>query len=97
MDGMLNKQPAEKFSVTIDYNARLQVSETVSSVAVASIRTDTGATVTVTGTTSIADGIVTVPVTGGTDGVDYRIRVRATTSSSNVHEADILMRVREEG
>ena len=103
MDGVFTKQPAEAFNITVDFSQRLASTESISSqTAIATKVSDSTvvtSTVIVSASVSAASGVVTVPVKAGTNGEDYRIRVRAVTNGTPAatHEADILMRVREEG
>ena len=95
--GEFDKQPAEIFDVTCTFASRLKSGETVSSIAVTATILSTGATATstVVSSSSLATPIATVKVQAGTSGVDYIITIKATTSSSNLHEADLLMSVLE--
>jgi hypothetical protein len=101
MDGTFTKQPAEAYSMTVDFSPRLGTGESISTTTVAATKVSDGTTATTTviesGSVSSASGVVTVPVKAGTDGEDYRIKVTVVTNSSPAatHEADILMRVRE--
>ena len=95
--GQFSKQPSEIQTKTITFANRLASGETVSSIAVTAKILSSGATATSTmvSSSSLATPIATVKVKAGTSGVDYVITVKATTSSSNLHEADILMSVME--
>ena len=99
MDGTFTKQPSEAFNITVDFSERLETGEAIASVATSAVKVSDSSTVTSTvlGTATSASGIVTLPVKAGTSGEDYKIRVVATTDATTpaIHEADVLMRVRE--
>ena len=91
--GQFDKQPAEIQTKTDTFASRLASGETVSSASVTSRILSSGASASVGAYSSLSSPVVTFKASGGTSGVDYVITVKATTSSGNVHEADILMRV----
>jgi hypothetical protein len=91
------KQPAERFSIGIDWQDRLAEAETLSGVEATAQRLDLDGTPApeVLDGSGIAGAISYVTVKNGTSGVTYKITVRVKTSLDNVYEADLTMRVLE--
>ena len=91
------KQPNERHPINIDFTNLLDVGETIASktaTAVDSAAVDK--TSTVVHSSEIDGSKIVVVVKAGTDGESYKITIRATTSSGNVYEEDVLMEVNEE-
>ncbi len=98
MDRFRNKQVSESYYIQFDFSA-ISSTLTLSSAVVAAKKVSDGADVTATLTT-VAKQLITSPVvyvwvTGGTDGVDYRITCRATASDGAVYELEGLMLVED--
>lgn len=56
------------------------------------VSADTGITL---GTTSLTDGIVKVWLSGGTDGVAYKVTVSIVTAGNRVKEDEIIIKIKE--
>lgn len=99
----LEKQPAEKITVSVDFAEDLGGSETISSTEILAIDLSDGSNASSTileGTAQIVDGDQTASsiaqkVKAGSNGKRYKITLRATTSASHVFEADVFMVIRE--
>lgn len=99
-----SKQPDEVLSPSIDFYRRLGTSETISSVVVTEIDLSTGnapAISILNGAAQIqtggqTDSKVVQGITGGVDGVEYKVKIVATTSSGNELQGDLLIIVDEE-
>lgn len=91
------KQPAETFTIAVDFTDRMATGEALSSATVTAIDSK-GATQTTTviASSSVSSPNVLVRVKAGTDGERYKITVTATTSTTEVYEADVIMRVKSE-
>lgn len=86
------QQPGERLPRLIDFKTEwaTQAGQTVTGFTVVA---DPGITVTAD---SLTDGVARILVSGGVDGVDYKVTVRATTTEPGVvREADIIIKVRE--
>ena len=94
----LDKQPSEVFTIDVNYLARLAVGETVISkiVIVTEVLTGSDVTTAIVKISAIITPKVYITLQGGTDGMDYKITVKATTNSNNVLEEEVIMHVREE-
>lgn len=99
----LQKQPAEKFTVGVDFANDLGVSETISSAVMSAIDTSDGsnaASIVLDGSASIVSGDedsskITQKLKGGSDGKEYKITFLANTSMGNVFAAELIMNVVE--
>jgi molybdenum cofactor biosynthesis enzyme len=92
------KQPSELFTIAVDFTDRMATGEALAT-AVVTATDSAGADKTSTvihASPSVSSPNVLVRVKAGTDGVDYKITVVATTATSEVYEADVTMRVRAE-
>lgn len=91
------KQPSEEFTIAIDFTGRMATGETLdSAVVTAADSAGTDATAAVIESSSVSSPHVLVRIKGGQDGQDYRVTVVATTATTEVYEADVTMRVRDE-
>ena len=89
------KQPSEIFTVSMDFSRRLVSGETLSSKTVTATAGGQDATSTVIDSSSIDGTDVDVKVKAGSDGTDYKITIKVTTSTGNVFEDEITMTVTE--
>lgn len=89
------KQPSEKFTINISYVNNIS-DETISSATVTAYLNDSDVTSTIIHSTSYDDDSVNIIVKAGTAGKNYKITSVVTTTSSNIFEKDVQMRVREE-
>lgn len=75
----------EDREVPFDFAAQLPAGQTISSaVAASSVYSGTDASPTIVGTCAISGSIVTVPISDGTEGVIYDVKVTATLSGGDV-------------
>lgn len=81
------KQPGEERLVTFDYTTKLLAGDSIASV----VALDP-AGLTASGT-SIVGATVTVLISGGTDGVSYRVSCRVATAQGETLELDVDMEV----
>lgn len=97
-DNYFQKQPSEIFSISVDYELRMADGETIASKTVSAVETkhNSDRTSTVIDSSTINGTSVYVKVKNGTDGVHYKITVKAVTSGGNTLEEDIIMFVSEE-
>lgn len=94
----INKQPAEKYTVSIDFTGRLPASVTVSSGIVSAIKVSTGET-----DTSVysSASLVTTNTTAsailqaGVDGQSYQVTFTVTLSDGSILVEDALLKVRK--
>ena len=99
--GVVEKQPSERFPVTVSYANRLPAGTALLSGTVSAVRLDTGAdasstllystTVTVSGTDAV------VRLQAGTAGLDYQVTVSVTLDTGSpayLLEDDFLVQVR---
>lgn len=84
------KRPAETIDLDLDYRRQLAAGETIVSATVSVVG---AGTITVGATPAVASPIVTVRVSGGTEGVTDSFEVLATTSTGEVFEATIYVAV----
>jgi hypothetical protein len=89
------KQPAERFSVGIDWQDRLAQGESLTAVQVTPERQDGSPAPEVVDDSGHVGAMSYVTVRDGDPGVTYKITVRVTTNRDNVYEADLTMRVVE--
>jgi hypothetical protein len=92
--GRYSKTPAERKRYAIDYSEWLDTGETVSSYIFAT--SPTTASPLVVDATSLATGneVLVFFVSGGIDGQQYTVDVKATTSGGQVKEDTVLFNVR---
>jgi hypothetical protein len=91
------KQPAETYTVAIEYAGKLPSGATIVSGTVAAVRLDTGATdntVLASTTATISGTQVRAKVQAGTDGLDYRLTFAVTLSTGDLLEDDLVMKVK---
>ena len=96
MDRFRNKQTGESYYIEFDFSSvssALIISSASVSAKIVSTGVDVTATITTVAKQLITSPVVYVWVTGGTDGVDYQITCKATTSNGSVHELEGLMLV----
>lgn len=91
------KQPAETFSVTVDFTPRMASGEALTSAVVTAIKMSDGsdASSSVITSSSVSTPNVSIRIKAGTAGEDYKVTVRATTTTTEVYEKDFLIQVRE--
>lgn len=85
------KDPAAKLDYSIDWSSWLPAGDTIASVA----WTATGATVCGSPAPSVASGIATVWIEGGTDGTTATVVCQVTTTAGRIDERTIRLTVRE--
>jgi hypothetical protein len=88
--GKFNKQPIEVQDYDIDFTSYLEGFNDVALSHVAAAE----AGLEILGS-SRSEGVVKVFVSGGTDGVSYKVSVTVTTQGGRVKQGDILIKVRE--
>ena len=99
----LEKQPAEKLTIAVDFTEDLGSSETISGTEILALDLNDGSDASSTileGSAQILDGDQTASriaqkVKAGSNGKRYKITLRATTSASHIFEADVIMTIRE--
>jgi hypothetical protein len=94
----LEKQPAEKLTIGIDFANDLGDGETISSADVSAIDLSDGSdagSIILDGTENISGSVVTQKIKAGDDGHRYKITFKATTSDPHIFEADVIMSVIE--
>jgi hypothetical protein len=93
---LFSKQPNELFEFSCDFSNNLSSGETINGYTVTASHLGEDATSTVIDSNRKDDDNVYVKVKAGTDGYDYKITVEATTSTGNVFETEVTMKVRDE-
>lgn len=91
-----SKQPAETYTIGIDFTGKLPTGATVSSGTVAAFDAagvSASGTVLSGTTATIVGNEARIKVLAGTHGQDYRIRFSVTLSNADILEEDVLMRV----
>lgn len=91
------KQPAEAYTIAIEFLNKLPTGATVSSGTVSAFDVQAAATdntVLASTTATTTDTQARVKVQAGTNGKDYKITFAVTLSDSSVLEEDVLMQVR---
>ena len=89
--GRFNKTPVERKRYAIDYSQWLDTGETVSSFTLAASPTG----MTVDGSSlDTTNTILTYFMSGGTDGQQYTLDVRITTSGGQIKEDTVLYTIR---
>lgn len=97
--GLVTKEPAEVFPVTVDFKNELAAGETINTATITSKNRDTGADTTgaiVTGSAGINGSQVSQRVQAGVSGETHILQFRITTSASNIFEAEVGLSVQEE-
>ena len=90
------KQPSEEFTIALDFSGDLDTGETLSSAVVtATDSAGTDVTATIVVSDAVSGDTWAVRVQAGTAGSDYKITVVVTTSTGQVYEHEVMMRVRE--
>lgn len=94
----LGKQPAETFLLAVDFSTTpLATGETLvlagSSVTATINGTDTAADIVTEGSVAVSGTKLQARLTGGDEGVIYKVSFRAATSMSNLFEQDVLVGV----
>jgi hypothetical protein len=90
------KQPAESYTIAVEFTGKLPTGATLTSGTVSAVRLDTGAadnSVLASTTATIVGTQARVKVQAGTSGVDYKVSFLVTLSNSDLLEEDIEMRV----
>jgi len=93
---IFSKQPAETYTIAVDFAGKLPTGATLSTGTVALFDpagTDLTGTMLSSGTATVVGDEARIKVIGGTHGVDYRVRFRMTLTSADVLEEDVQMRV----
>jgi len=90
--GTYIKQPHEVLDYDLDYSEWLPVADTIVSTTVTA---DAGITVGSTIIDPATQRIVKQWISGGADGVTYKIQVTATTAGGRVKEVEFKIRVKE--
>ena len=88
--GTINKQPAEKFSYTVSYAEALTAGDNVQ-LATASV-SPVGLTVDNVG---VYDPRVKLWVSGGTNGVSYKVTLTVTTADGRVFQDELTFKIKE--
>ncbi len=88
--GTINKQPAERFSYTVSYVEALTVGDNVE-LATASV-TPVGLTVE---NVTVFDPRVKLWVSGGTNGVSYKVTLTVTTADGRVFQDELTFKIKE--
>jgi hypothetical protein len=83
------QQPAEVISYDVDFGP--WVEDRDDAVISHTIDADPGLTV----TSSLAGNVVKVIASGGADGAQYQVTVRATTAASLVKETEFVVRIKD--
>ncbi len=94
----LEKQPAEKLTIGIDFANDLGDGETISSAVITAIDLSDGSdagSIILDGTENISGSVVSQKIKAGDDDSRYKITIKATTSAPHVFEADVIMTVIE--
>jgi hypothetical protein len=94
----LDKQPAEKLTIGVDFANDLGAGEIIAGAAVGAVDLSDGSAaggIVLDGSYSISGSTVSQTVKAGDDGKRYKITIRAITDAPHVFEADIIMTVHE--
>lgn len=96
MRNTFSKQPAEAYTIGLEFSGKLPTGASLSSGTVAAYDptgTDVSGTV-LSGTTATITGTqARIKVLAGTHGIDYRVRFLVTLSTADILEEDVLMMV----
>lgn len=96
MPGRFSKQPAESYTIAVEFAGKLPTGASLSSGTVSALRLDTGATdnsVLASTTATIVGTQARVKVQAGTSGLDYKITWLMTLSNGDILEEDVTMDV----
>ncbi len=97
--GGVAKQPAEVFTISVDFANDLAVGETVATKTVtardAGTDADTSGTI-LSGSPSSSGSVITQKVAGGASGDKHILTYRITTSAGDTFEAEVLLSVSED-
>lgn len=92
-----SKQPAEKYTIAIDFLDRLPTGRSITSAAITasiiSSGADATATVIDTPTATISGTQVQFTVKAGTTAVDYKLTATVTLDNAHILEEDLTMKV----
>ncbi|MBN1254010.1 MAG: hypothetical protein JXA50_01885 [Deltaproteobacteria bacterium] len=91
------KQPWEEETIKIDFTERLAAGDSLSSALVTIWEGTTEKTTEMIGSSSVENPYVIVKLKAGEDGINYSLRVRATTSNGGKYEEDLVVRIRQIG
>lgn len=83
------KQPAEKITLSVDFEDDLASGETISSVEVF------GDSAILSGSASFSGYVASQKVAGGKNGRRYKLTFRVTTSAPHIFEADVILGITE--
>lgn len=96
MPGRFSKQPAESYTVAVEFAGKLPTGASLASGTVSAVRLDTGATdntVLASTTATIVGTQARVKVQAGTSGIDYKLTFLMMLSNGDVLEEDVTMEV----
>jgi hypothetical protein len=88
--GKFIKQPVEVQDYDVDFNEYLTGHSDTA--ATANVVADAGLTIM---TSTLSGGVVKVFLSGGVDGVDYKVSATITTTGGRVKQGDFVVKVRE--
>lgn len=94
----LEKLPAEKLTIGVDFANDLGSGETISSADISAIDLSDGSdagSIVLDGSEGISGSVVSQKIKAGTDDGRYKIIFKATTSAPHIFEADVIMTVQE--
>lgn len=94
----IDKQPSEVKPVTVSFVNRLAAGQTVqnsSTVTVTKVSDGASFPSLLSGSAVISNPTMTVTLTGGSDGEDYKCSFKAVTQLGYVYEYDVVVQVRE--
>lgn len=89
----ISKQPSESFVIPVEYYGKLPQGTTLASATASAVINGTSTSAPVVGAVVVSGTQVLVRVTGGSDGVTYKITVLATLSDGFPLEDDFLLAV----
>lgn len=96
MPGRFLKQPAESYTIAVEFAGKLPSGASLSSGTVSAIRLDTGATdnsVLASTTATISGTQARVKIQAGTAGVKYKLTFLVTLSNGDIFEEAVAMDV----
>lgn len=96
MPGRFSKQPAESYTIAVEFAGKLPSGASLASGTVSAVRLDTGATdnsVIASTTVTVVGTQARVKVQAGTSGLDYKITLLMTLSNGDILEEDVTMDV----
>jgi hypothetical protein len=90
------KQPDDAYPFEASFERRLGAGDTIVSAVVVAVKESDGSdAAALVAALVVASPIVSVPVSGGTDGETYRLGIQATTAAGYIHEMFVRMNVQE--